>query len=58
MCHNVVASGGGIVGVQNLICITLDGVGNLHQSFPTTQSLQKWGKLVYGCQLLKEVGLP
>lgn len=31
---------------------------NLHQSFPTVQSSQKQGKVVYGCQLLKEVGLP
>lgn len=57
MCHSVVASGGGVAGDQNLVCITL-GSGNLHQSFPTTQPSQKWKKLVYWCQLFKEVGIP
>jgi hypothetical protein len=27
MCYSVMASGGGVAGVQNLVCITLGGVG-------------------------------
>lgn len=57
MCHSVVASGGGVAGVKNLVCITLGAVGIISHS-PTTKSLQKWEKLVYRCRLLKEVGLP